>query len=72
MRKCEVIPNVAKVEDAAGVKGAAVVCYCKPVTTQKMRYHRLSRRVNNTPSFGFRQISSLVMSEVNVKNSEEH
>ena len=37
-----------------GVKGAAVVDYCKPLTTQKMRYHRLSRRVNNTASFGFR------------------
>jgi len=30
-----------------GVKGDAVVCYREPLTTQEMRYHRLSRRVNN-------------------------
>jgi hypothetical protein len=27
-----------------GVTGALVVNYCKPVTTQKMGYHRLSER----------------------------
>ena len=34
-----------------GVTGEAVVNYlnyCKPVTTPKMGYHRLSRRVNKT------------------------
>jgi len=31
-----------------GVKGEAVVIYAKPLTTQQMRYHRLSRRVNNS------------------------
>jgi hypothetical protein len=31
-----------------GVKGDAVVSYCEPLTTQQMRYHRLSRRVNNS------------------------
>ncbi len=29
-----------------GVMGEAVVNYCEPLTTQKMGYHRLSRRVN--------------------------
>jgi hypothetical protein len=31
-----------------GVKGEAVVIYAEPLTTQQMRYHRLSRRVNNS------------------------
>ena len=31
-----------------GVKGEAVVNYCEPLTTQQMRCHRLSRRVNNS------------------------
>ena len=46
-------PNVAKVEGAAdpSVKNAAVVIYCKPLTTQEMRCHRLSRRVNNMNAF---------------------
>jgi hypothetical protein len=34
-----------------GVKGEAVVIYREPLTTQQMRYHRLSRRVNNTGGF---------------------
>jgi hypothetical protein len=34
-----------------GVEGEAVVCYAEPLTTQEMRYHRLSRRVNNMASF---------------------
>jgi hypothetical protein len=38
-------PDVAKVEDASKVE--AVVSYCEPLATQKMRYHWLSRRVNN-------------------------
>ena len=29
-----------------GVNGEAVVNYCEPLTTQEMRYHWLSRRVN--------------------------
>ena len=29
-----------------GVTGEAVVHYCEPVTTQKMRFHRVSHRVN--------------------------
>ncbi len=37
-----------------GVKGEAVVSYCEPLTTQEMRYHRLSRKVNNTVSSEFR------------------
>jgi len=32
-----------------GVEGEAVVIYREPSTTQEMRYHRLSRRVNNRP-----------------------
>ena len=34
-----------------GVKGEAVVNYAEPLTTQQMRYHRLSRRVRNTAVF---------------------
>ena len=30
------------------VKGEAVIIYAEPLTTQQMRYHRLSRRVNNS------------------------
>jgi hypothetical protein len=30
-----------------GVTGEAVVNYCKPVTTPKMGYHRLSRLVGS-------------------------
>jgi hypothetical protein len=29
-----------------GIKGEAVIIYCEPLITQKMGYHRLSRRVN--------------------------
>ncbi len=32
-----------------GVKCEAVVIYAEPLTTQQMRYHRVSRRVNNKP-----------------------
>jgi hypothetical protein len=34
-----------------GVEGEAVVCYAEPLTTQDMRYHRLSQRVNNMAGF---------------------
>jgi hypothetical protein len=34
-----------------GVKGAAVVIYCKPLTMLEMKCHRLSRRVNNMAAF---------------------
>jgi hypothetical protein len=34
-----------------GVEGEAVVCYAEPLTTQEMRYHRLSQRVNNLAGF---------------------
>jgi hypothetical protein len=34
-----------------GVKGEAVVIYREPLTTQEMRHHRLSRRVNNMAGF---------------------
>jgi len=33
-----------------GVKGLAVVVYAESLTTQQMRYHRLSRRVNKMES----------------------
>jgi hypothetical protein len=32
-----------------GAKGEAIVSYCEPLATQEMRYHWLSRRVNNRP-----------------------
>jgi len=34
-----------------GGKGEAVVVYADPLTTQEMRYHRLSHRVNNMAVF---------------------
>jgi hypothetical protein len=34
-----------------GVKGETVVVYADPFTTKQMRYHRLSRRVNNMTVF---------------------
>jgi hypothetical protein len=41
-----------------GVKGEAVVVYADPLTTPQMRYHRLSRRVNNMTVFpGFLDIT---------------
>ena len=32
-------------------QGEAVASYREPLTTQEMRYHRLSRKVNNMASF---------------------
>jgi hypothetical protein len=40
-----------------GVKGLAVVVYAESLTTQQMRYHRLSRRVNKMESFFSKFIS---------------
>ena len=41
-----------------GVKGEAVVVDADPLTTQQMRYTRLSRRVNNMAVFcGFLDIT---------------
>jgi hypothetical protein len=37
--------------EVQGVEGEAVVCYAEPLTTQEMRYHRLSQRVNNMAGF---------------------
>jgi hypothetical protein len=34
-----------------GGEGEAIVSYCEPSPTQEMRYHRLSRRVNNMAVF---------------------
>jgi hypothetical protein len=33
-----------------GAKGEVIVSYCEPLATQEIRYHRLSRRVNNRPN----------------------
>jgi len=41
----------SRVLQIQGIKGAAVVIYCKPLTTLEMRCHRLSRRVNNMAAF---------------------
>jgi hypothetical protein len=41
----------SRMPQVQGVEGEAVVCYAEPLTTQEMRYHRLSRRVNNMASF---------------------
>ncbi|MBW2265421.1 MAG: hypothetical protein JRD47_01945 [Deltaproteobacteria bacterium] len=43
-----------------GVKGEAVVVYADPLTTQQMRYTRLSRRVNNMAVFVVFWISLIV------------
>ena len=37
----------SKMQQIQGVKGEAVVGYHEPLTTQEMRYPRLSRRVKN-------------------------
>jgi hypothetical protein len=41
----------SRMPQAQGVEGEAVVCYAEPLTTQEMRYHRLSQRVNNMAGF---------------------
>jgi hypothetical protein len=41
----------SRMPQVQGVEGEAVVCYAEPLTTQEMRYHRLSRRVNNMAGF---------------------
>jgi hypothetical protein len=43
----------SRVLQIQGVKGEAVVSYRKPLTTQEMRYPRLSRRVNKPVIFLF-------------------
>ncbi len=40
------IERKSRMRQIRGVKGEAVVVYCKPLTTKEMAYHRLSRRVN--------------------------
>ncbi|MBE9581526.1 MAG: hypothetical protein IMF18_07905 [Proteobacteria bacterium] len=45
-----------------GGKGEAVVVYREPLTTQEMRYPRLSRRVNNMAIFLILWISFIVES----------
>jgi hypothetical protein len=44
---CTLIEQKLRMLQIQGVKGEAVVCYCEPLTTQEMEYHRLSQRVNN-------------------------
>jgi hypothetical protein len=39
----------SRMPQVQGVQGEAVVSYAEPLTTQQMRYDRLSRRVNNRP-----------------------
>jgi hypothetical protein len=51
-----------------GVKGLAVVVCAEALTTQQMRYHRLSRRVNKTESFFEVHISS--MGDISEGNSK--
>jgi hypothetical protein len=41
----------SRMPEMQGVKGEAVAVYADPLTTQQMRYHRLSRRVNNMVVF---------------------
>jgi type IV pilus assembly protein PilV len=41
----------SRMPQVQGVEGEAVVCYAQPLTTQEMRCHRLSRRVNNMAGF---------------------
>jgi len=55
-----------------GVKGEAVVVYAEPLslsngTTQQMRYHRLSRRVNNRTVLLVFWISLTVHSTMSLK-----
>jgi len=48
---CTLTLQKSRVLQIQGVKNAAVVIYRKPLTTQEMRCHRLSRRVNNMAAF---------------------
>jgi hypothetical protein len=55
-----------------GVKGEAVVVYREPFTTQEMRYHRLSRRVNNMAVFpSFLDISRSELQNIAQKNRKD-
>jgi hypothetical protein len=48
----------SRMPEMQGVKREAVVVYADPLTTQQMRYPRLSRRVNNITVFpGFLDIT---------------
>ena len=40
------IERKSRMRQIRGVKGEAVISYCKPLATKKMECHRLSRRVN--------------------------
>jgi hypothetical protein len=40
------IERKSSVLQIRGVKGEAVVTYCKPLTTKELGHNRLSRRVN--------------------------
>jgi hypothetical protein len=52
-----------------GVKGEAVVSYREPLTTQEMRHHRLSRRVNNLAAFSIFWISLAINSTKSLKKT---
>jgi len=55
-----------------GVKGEAVVVYADPLTTQQMRYHRLSRRVNNMAVFSsFQDITRSAFHKITQKDRKE-
>jgi len=55
-----------------GVKGEAVVVYADPLTTQQMRYHRLSRRVNNMDVFSsFQDITRSAFHKIIQKDRKE-
>ena len=61
-------PRVLQMQD---VKVEAVVVYADPLTTQQMRYHRLSRRVNNMAAFLVFWISLIVNSTKALKKTAE-
>ena len=53
-----------------GAKGEAVVIYCEPLATKKMRYPRLSRRVNNMAVLTVFRMSLGVISSKAVRKSQ--
>jgi hypothetical protein len=52
-----------------GVKGEAVVSYREPLTTQEMRHHQLSPRVNNLAAFSIFWISLAMKSTKPLKKT---
>ena len=63
------IERKSRMSQIQGVTGEAVENYCEPVTTLKMGYHRLSRRVNKTD---IKKQNSYLTDSRDIKMSSNH